>query len=188
MNETRISRRSLLKGMGYAVTAPLLTGIASPVRARAAREEPRVLSVRSLHTDEQAREVVYWDNGDYLDDGLRAVSRVLRDWRTDDIHPVDPSLLDILFDLNRKVEGKGLFHVISGYRSPKTNAMLSKRSNGVARKSLHMRGMAVDVALPGCSLGNLRRAALGMQRGGVGYYPKSGFVHLDTGRVRQWGG
>ncbi|HHO59512.1 MAG TPA: DUF882 domain-containing protein, partial [Thiotrichales bacterium] len=104
-----------------------------------------------------------------------------------DIHPMDTDLLDLLVTLNHKLGGKQPFQIISGYRSPKTNAALHRKSNGVAVRSLHMQGKAIDIRLPGCKLAELRRAALNCRRGGVGYYPKSNFVHVDTGRVRHWG-
>ena len=99
---------------------------------------------------------------------------------------MDPGLFDVLHDLRDAMESREAFHIISGYRSPATNAMLHNRSSGVATKSLHMKGMATDIALPGRDLAKLRDAAKSLRRGGVGYYPKPGFVHVDTGRVRYW--
>ena len=110
----------------------------------------------------------------------------LRDHRTGDVHPIDPQLLDLLTHLQQSVDSARAFEVISGYRSPKTNAMLASNSGGVARKSLHMQGMAIDIRLPGKRLKDLRAAALSLEAGGVGYYPSSDFVHVATGRVRSW--
>lgn len=156
---------------------------AQPGNARADRE----LSLLNLHTGESLKST-YWAEGQYQPDELTAISRILRDHRTGDTHPVDQALLDLLTVLHHKVDGKQKpFQVISGYRSPKTNALLNKKSNGVAKKSLHMQGKAIDIRLPGCQLSDLRKAAISCQTGGVGYYPKSDFIHIDTGRVRRWG-
>lgn len=131
--------------------------------------------------------VVYREGRHYLSDALAEIDRVLRDHRSGDVHPIDPSLLDQLSRLGSLLHaGQHAFHVISGYRSPHTNAMLASRSGGVARRSLHMDGRAIDIRLPGVPLSTVHRAALAMQAGGVGYYARSGFVHLDTGRVRRW--
>ena len=111
---------------------------------------------------------------------------MLRDHRSDELTAMDPSLLDLLYNLQQKTQGHGPFHVISGYRSPSTNNKLRKNSKGVAKKSLHMQGRAIDIRLPGSELKTLQHAALSLQAGGVGYYPKSNFIHLDTGRVRFW--
>ena len=99
---------------------------------------------------------------------------------------MDPKLLDLLHQLQEKVEHQGEFHVISGYRSPATNEMLSKRSSGVAKRSYHMLGQAIDVRLPGFDIQQLKKAAIALKGGGVGYYSSSDFVHLDVGRVRYW--
>jgi uncharacterized protein YcbK (DUF882 family) len=111
---------------------------------------------------------------------------VLRDHRTDEVAEMDPRLLDLLFNLQGKLGASTPFHVISGYRSPRSNAMLVAKGGGVAKKSLHMQGKAIDIRLPGRELADLRKAALGLKAGGVGYYPKSDFVHVDVGRVRHW--
>ena len=99
---------------------------------------------------------------------------------------MDQRLFDLLHLLQQQVGSKGSYHVISGYRSPKTNAMLNSKSNGVAKRSLHMQGRAIDIRLPGVELKHLRQAALNLKAGGVGYYPKSNFIHVDTGRTRFW--
>jgi uncharacterized protein YcbK (DUF882 family) len=149
--------------------------------------EPRSVSFHNLHTGESL-DAVYWDQGRYVPDALSAVNRVLRDFRTGDEHVMDPGLLDLLHTVHGKVEAKTPFQVISGYRSPKTNAMLHSHSDGVARSSLHMQGLAIDVRVEGVSLDHLHKAALDLGRGGVGYYPSSDFVHMDVGRVRRWTG
>jgi uncharacterized protein YcbK (DUF882 family) len=114
------------------------------------------------------------------------VNHLLRDFRTGGVHTIDPTLLDILFDLRTLADQDQPFEVISGYRSPKTNAYLRRHSSGVAEHSLHIQGRAIDVRMSGVSTRKLRDLALGMRRGGVGFYPASDFVHLDNGRVRRW--
>ena len=113
-------------------------------------------------------------------------ARVLRDHRNGETRPIDPRLLDQLHDVREKLGLSQAFRVISGYRSPTSNAMLHERSSGVASNSLHLQGRAIDISAPGIALERLRAAALDAHAGGVGYYPRSGFVHLDTGRVRVW--
>ncbi|MBE1236621.1 DUF882 domain-containing protein [Phaeovibrio sulfidiphilus] len=151
------------------------------------RDEPeyRSLSFLNLHTGERLSRV-YWEKGAYVSGALNDINRVLRDHRTGDIHTIDPSLLDLLHTLRTDLETHEPFQVISGYRSPHTNAMLNARSKGVAKRSLHMDGMAIDISLRNRSLAAVRNAARSLQRGGVGFYPQSGFVHIDTGRVRSW--
>lgn len=149
---------------------------------------PRVrsLSIRSLHTDEQLT-ATFFRNGRYDPVALDEIDFLLRDWRTGDVHRIDHNLLDILCLLDGRVGGTEPFHLISGYRSRATNAALAAGSNGVARRSLHMQGMAADIKLPGCSLTTLHQAAVALDAGGVGLYTRSDFIHVDTGRVRYWG-
>jgi uncharacterized protein YcbK (DUF882 family) len=174
----RLARRSLL-GVGAATMALL----ARPVPARVAR--PRSLSFLHLHTGERLS-AVYFADGSYLREGLDAIDHVLRDHRTGEVKPIDPDLLDLVHELTGALGSASPIEVISGYRSPATNAMLAARSGGVARHSLHMDGMAIDLRLGDVRLSHLRDAALALQGGGVGYYPRSDFVHVDTGRVRSW--
>jgi uncharacterized protein YcbK (DUF882 family) len=148
---------------------------------------PRKVALHNLHTGESLQ-AIYWEEGRYVPDALAAVNKVLRDFRTGDQHMMDPGLIDLLARLNGKVEARGPFQVISGYRSPRTNAMLHEHSDGVASKSLHMQGMAIDIRVEGVALDHLHNAALDIGRGGVGFYPTSNFVHVDVGRVRQWQG
>ncbi len=145
----------------------------------------RTLAFRNLHTGESLR-TTFWAQGDYLDDELQAVNHVMRDHRSGDVHPMDPKLLDLLYALQQSVAVNGAFHIISGYRSPGTNQKLRAQGGGVAKKSLHMQGKAIDIRLPGCPLARLRDAAMALRAGGVGYYAKSDFIHIDTGRVRRW--
>jgi len=137
------------------------------------------------HTGERLA-IEYFSGGTYLPDALSAVNYFLRDFRTSNVHDIDPALLDLLHGLAATTETSRPFQVISGYRSPTTNEMLRHRSEGVAAGSLHMKGQAIDVRLGDVPLSKLRQAALGARRGGVGYYPTSDFVHVDTGRVRMW--
>ena len=148
---------------------------------------PRKVALHNLHTGESLQ-ATYWEEGQYVPDALAAVNKVLRDFRTGDQHPMDTGLLDLLSTLHGKVESRGAFQVISGYRSPQTNAMLHERSGGVASKSLHMQGLVMDIRVEGVQLDHLHKAALDIGRGGVGYYPTSNFVHVDVGRVRRWNG
>lgn len=152
-----------------------------------ASAETRTLKLYFLHTQERA-EITYKRNGRYLKSGLDQVNRLLRDWRRNEPTKMDPHLLDLLWEVYRKSGSRDYIHVISAYRSPQTNAMLRKRSNGVAKKSQHMLGKAIDFYLPDVRLSKLRAVALRMEVGGVGYYPRSGspFVHIDVGGVRHW--
>lgn len=146
----------------------------------------RRLQLRNLHTNEFV-DTPYWIDGQYQLDALQSLNHCLRDHRSGEVIDMDPALIDNIYSLQSKLEHRGEIHIISGYRSPKTNAALRKNGNGVAKKSLHMQGRAIDLRLPKQSLGTVRKAALTMRSGGVGYYPKSNFLHLDTGRVRHWG-
>jgi uncharacterized protein YcbK (DUF882 family) len=147
--------------------------------------EQRSLSFVHTHTGESLT-TVYFQGGTYVAQELHRVNHLLRDFRTGDLHAIDPVLLDILFELRTRVDRDQPFEVISGYRSPKTNEALRRRSSGVSAHSLHMEGRAIDVRLAGFSTSKLHDVARGMERGGVGFYPVSDFVHLDNGRVRYW--
>jgi uncharacterized protein YcbK (DUF882 family) len=171
------TRRSVLTaGLGFAMAGP----------AFAARAEARTLRFDNLHTAETLS-VTYWETGAYLPDALAAIDKVLRDFRTGDIHPIAPGLLDLLVSLNAHTGTRAAYQVISGYRSPKTNAALAHESGGVSPRSLHMEGKAIDIRLADVALPRLRDAALSLGAGGVGFYPSSDFVHVDIGRVRHWG-
>lgn len=163
----------------------LLARQAGVTQPTAMQNAVRRISLLNLHTDERCS-VVYSEAGQKIPDALSEVNRVLRDFRTGEVHPIDTRLLDLMADLAVKLDTNTPFHIISGYRSPKTNSMLHDKSGGVATKSLHMQGMAVDIRVPGRQLAKVRDTALAMSRGGVGYYAKSDFVHVDVGRVRRW--
>jgi uncharacterized protein YcbK (DUF882 family) len=176
-----ISRRRIL-AIG---TAAVLGSLAFGKLAYARTPGQRELGFHNLHTGERLR-TTYWADGDYVPGALADVDYLLRDFRTGDVKAIDVRLLDLLHVLRERLGSTEAYEVISGYRSPKTNKMLASQSNGVAKKSLHMKGLAVDVSLPGRQLGEVRQAAMALRLGGVGYYPKPGFVHLDVGRVRSW--
>ena len=139
----------------------------------------------NIHTRESLS-VCYYEHGGYCQDALDGINYILRDFRTEQIQPIDPGLLDQLFAIKSRINPRTPFHIISGYRSPATNEMLRRISTGVARSSLHTKGRAVDIRLPGYSTRRLRNLCMKLKAGGVGYYPKSDFVHLDTGPVRSW--
>jgi len=175
-------RRDVLKLAGLAALGWARPASATPATAEG---EPRVLAFRHLHTEETV-DVTYRVGGRLDPDALRQIDWVLRDFRTGDARPVDPRLLDLLWDLRAALDTTEPYEVISGYRSPATNNMLRRAGRGVARGSLHTKAMAIDVRVPGQPLAKLRAAALALRQGGVGYYPASGFVHVDVGRVRFW--
>lgn len=161
--------------------------VAAPaVQTRQAADVKR-LFLHNLHTGDTIK-TDYWENGAYVEGALDEARRALRDWRNGEQHDMDPRLFDVIHDLGARLEVDRPFQIICGYRSPQTNAMLHARSSQVAAHSLHMDGMATDLRIEGVDLANLRKAAASLGRGGVGYYPVSDFVHVDTGRVRQWSG
>jgi uncharacterized protein YcbK (DUF882 family) len=147
--------------------------------------EHKTLSFEHTHTGDKLK-LTYFERGTYIKEALHEINYLLRDFRTDDIHPIDPALLDQLFDLKQTLDVSKPFHIISGYRSPFTNAQLRKHSHGVADHSFHMQGRAIDIRVEGVSSKTIRNAALAMAQGGVGYYPRNDFVHLDTGEFRTW--
>lgn len=152
-----------------------------------ARSETRTLSFKQLHTGETVT-ITFKRNGRYDSEGLKKINYILRDWRRNESTTMDPALLDLVWEVRNAVGSQAPVYVLSGYRSPVTNAMLRSRSRGVAKTSQHMVGKALDFYLPGVPLQKLRETALKFQGGGVGYYPTSGspFVHMDTGSVRHW--
>ena len=165
------------------------SGLILPLFPKAAFSEfvkkERNLRFYNIHTNENLN-ACYWRNGAYLDNELLSINHFFRDFRTGEIKPIDAKLLDLLYVISRKVGQSATIHLISGYRSPKTNEMLRHNGSGVAKKSLHMKGYAADIRIPGIKTTALKTIAVGLAAGGVGYYPKSDFVHVDIGRVRQW--
>lgn len=173
-------RRAFLRTAAIAAGAVLLP------RTGRALDPPRRLLLAHTHTGERA-DVTYFEAGAYLPDALEELDRFLRDFRTGEVHPIDPSVLDIAWRTARLMGATDArLHVVSAYRSPATNASLRARGRGVATRSLHLEGKALDLRIPGVPTERIRDAALSLQLGGVGYYARSDFVHVDTGRVRRW--
>ncbi len=178
------SRRRFLKNMAYG-SLLALAGTNSVNAAFRRFPSHKTLALEHLHTGDKLK-LTYYEGGRYLNDALREISFLLRDYHNDYVHPIDTDLLDQLYDLKLSLGINKPFHIVSGYRSPITNAKMRKRSHGVAKNSLHMEGRAIDIRIEGVDTRDIRNAALAMQRGGVGYYERSDFVHLDTGSVRTW--
>jgi uncharacterized protein YcbK (DUF882 family) len=180
-----ITRRQILK-VGLFASVACLSPMPAWARFSLTGLKERSLSLLNTHTGERLKEVVYWEKGLYLPDALHDINYVLRDHRTDEIHKIDPKTLDLMAAISRKLDAKRPFEIISGYRSPETNKYLRSISNGVAKNSYHIQGKAVDMRLPGVPLKHVRKAAIDLRMGGVGYYPQSDFVHVDSGKVRYW--
>jgi len=184
-----MARREFLRQVALAAagvaSAHAAAGAVRPPRQRGAEEKR--LSFYNTHTTE-AIDAVYWADGGYVPEGLRLIDRVMRDHRTGGVLPMDRRLLDLLFELRTSLGTRQPFQIISGFRSPESNAYLRGLSpaSGVAKQSQHMLGRATDIRVPGVGLEKLRALALAMKKGGVGFYPSSNFVHVDVGRVRRW--
>ena len=175
-------RRSFLKS-----SVVLASAVGMPALAKAALPAPAERSLRlyNTHTGESLRSV-FWAEGQFIPEALKDINKLLRDHRNDKIAEMDPKLIVLLNDVSTKFGDGQTLHIISGYRSPESNAKLAAASGGVAKHSMHMDGKAIDIRLPGKNLAQLHKAAMAMKGGGVGYYPDSQFVHMDTGRVRYW--
>ncbi len=174
-------------GYHFGLTSLLLLAGAGSVHDASALNETRTLSFHHTHSDEDLT-VTFKRDGRYDEEALKQLNHYLRDWRSQEQTTMDRHLFDILWEVYRDVDGKKPIQIISSYRSPATNAMLRRRSSGVARFSQHMLGHAMDFFIPDVPLEQIRYAGLRLQRGGVGFYPTSGspFVHLDTGSIRHW--
>lgn len=177
-------RRRFIK-TGIVAAAGLIFPLFSKDGICAPSQEERNLKFYNTHTGERLK-VSYWCDGAYIESELTSINHFFRDFRNGDIKAIDTRLLDILYAISRKVDSNASMYLISGYRSPETNEKLRQNSSGVARKSLHMLGHAADIRIPGVKTADLRNIAIDLGGGGVGYYPKSDFVHVDIGRVRQW--
>ncbi|MGI9285036.1 MAG: DUF882 domain-containing protein [Pseudomonadales bacterium] len=175
-----LNRRSFLKYTGSAGAFASFPALAANTT------QEKFLGFYHLHTGERLN-IPYWAEGSYLPDTLAHINYLLRDFRAKETITMDTTLLDALHKLHTTLGSKKDFHVISGYRSPATNAKLMRQGRSVAKKSFHMKGQAIDVYLPDVSLKRLHRAAIDLNIGGIGYYRKSGFIHIDTGPVRRWG-
>lgn len=179
---TNKHRRGFLKKLiGGAIST--LTLQAS--HAGAALTGKRELEFFHTHTGKRLN-VVFKRGGKFVPGALKEINDFLSDFRTGDVIEIDPTLLDLIYDIRQELQSTGVYEIISAYRSPKTNEMLRDRSSGVARNSQHVLGKAIDVRLTDVDTSDLRDKAIAMKRGGVGYYAKSNFVHIDTGRVRRW--
>ena len=175
-------RRSFLK-----TSAVLATALGVPALARAAVAAPheRVLRLYNTHTGESIKSV-FWAEGQFIPEAVADINKLLRDHRNDSVANMDPQLLMLLDRVSNTLGPNNMLHVISGYRSPESNAKLAAASGGVAKHSMHLEGKAIDIRMPGKNLATLHKAAMNARGGGVGYYPESQFVHLDTGRPRNW--
>ena len=174
-----VSRRRLL-GAAVAVT---VAGITAPVPA--VSFAPRSVSLYNIHTGEWLR-TVYWADGHYIREAVRDINWILRDHHTDEIRAMDAGVLDLLGMLRERLDTNDPFLVVCGYRSPTTNSRLYVQHEGVAKRSYHIKGMAVDLRSERRDLSQIRDAALSLRCGGVGYYPRSDFVHVDCGPIRRW--
>jgi uncharacterized protein YcbK (DUF882 family) len=166
------------------IRVALLMGFLLPLNTSSSVAE-RSLSFYHTHT-QKTLDVTYSVGGEYVESALAEVNDFLADFRTGDVTVIDPGLLDLIYDVRASLNSTGTFEVISAYRSPETNEMLRNLGRGVAKKSQHLLGKAIDVRLRNIDSIDLRDAAIKIKRGGVGYYEKSDFVHIDTGRVRRW--
>jgi len=168
----------------------LIAAVATPIPAFAnalATKPSRELAFVNLHTGEKLR-AEYVHNGAYVPSALRAISVLMRDHHNNKVHQIDPHLIDVAHMLHNRVRSNVPLNIVCGYRSPETNAMMHEISAGVAVHSMHIQGKAMDIRLPGTHLGLLKKAALALNLGGVGYYPEDDFLHIDTGAKRHWVG
>ena len=180
-------RRFMAIGVGAFVTAAAGMTSRSVFAESAIITPERTLSFYNLHTGETLK-TAYWVEGEYIPESLSDIDHLLRDFRNDEIKPINLGLLNLLHDITQRLGTSKPIQLISGYRSPSTNAKLHDSSSGVAKHSLHMDGMAADIRIPGHDLTELHKVAVAMRGGGVGYYPQSDFVHVDVGRLRYWTG
>jgi len=175
-------RRSFLKCSAALAASSTFPQI---IHANTDQSSERTLEFINLHTDETLR-CCYWANGEYDPSGLNEINHILRDHRANEIYDMDASLIDLLHLLHETTGSKAPFHIISAYRSPQTNEKLRQKTNGVAKRSLHMQGKAIDIRLPDIELTHLRDAAISLEAGGVGFYAKSNFIHVYIGKPRSW--
>lgn len=181
------SRRKFIQ-FGLGASVGIATAFTMPnAYAKVNTASERTLAFKNLHTGEEIK-TTYWVEGEYLMNELEDINRLLRDHRTDEITQIDPFLLDQLAQLQKQLDSHEAFEVISGYRSPKSNDALRQTSSGVAKKSFHTLGKAIDIRLPSYGTNDLFHAACSLESGGVGRYAKTGFIHMDTGPTRSWKG
>jgi uncharacterized protein YcbK (DUF882 family) len=181
-------RRSFLKSsavLASVLGTPAIVRAAPAVASTLAMPHERTLRMYNTHTGESLR-TVFWAEGKFVPDAMNDINKLLRDHRNNQVAQMDPKLLFLLDQVSNAVGGDSVVHIISGYRSPASNQLLADTTDGVARHSMHLDGKAIDVRIPGRNLASLHKAALHAGGGGVGYYPDSQFVHMDTGRLRHW--
>lgn len=183
-NLNSIDRRGVLQ-MGLAGLLGTIVPLSLTSTSAQAASGSWHLNIRHAHTGETFSGV-YRVGNKYLPEAFERLNYVLRDFRTNEVFPMDPRVVDIICQVQRNAGSRERLNILSGYRSPKTNAMLRSNSSGVAKNSYHMYGQAIDIRIPGYNTEKLRKVALNLKAGGVGYYPRSGFVHVDTGDVRSW--
>lgn len=190
-SSSKLQRRHFLRQSVKAAAVLGVSSITAPALASAltapVHGPDRKLRLVNAHTWEKL-DIVYWTQGIYIDESMNTISHLMRDHRADETIAMDHKLIDSLYTLYNLLDTTERVHVLSGYRTKATNAKLRSRSSGVAKYSLHMEGRALDLNVPGRTAKQIREAAVSMQSGGVGYYPSSGFVHIDTGNVRAWNG
>lgn len=185
-SKMRLNRRGFLRLMLWAGLISYPSKSALAFIDYLAPEE-KILSLYNPNTKENF-DGVYWRNGSYIAEALEDINYLLRDTRTDAIKQIDKNLLDLIFSISIKLKPQKALHVICGYRTSRTNALLLKRNKKVAKNSYHIKGQAVDIRLPGLQTSELRRAAYELGQGGIGYYRRQRFVHIDVGPVRYWNG
>lgn len=185
-NEVFLTRREIIKAtMWGMIGSAILPGLANATAMKMPDAGGFDISFQNQHTGESFKGT-YRAGDRYLPDAFEEINYVLRDFRTNEVFPIDPRAIDIIYMVRKKAERNEPLEVLSGYRSPGTNARLSRASTGVAKHSLHLTGQAIDFRLPGFSTRNLQRLAVNLRAGGVGYYKSSNFLHIDTGQVRNW--
>lgn len=184
-NSTSLTRRGVLRAFAATTltAAPTFSNAFGLLRGAG---DIRRLKMHSGRTGERI-DTIYWIEGNYIPEAMNEINRFMRDWRNDNIIQFDNRTVDILAASHRMLDTNASYLLLSGYRSPQTNAMLRSKSRGVARNSLHMKGQATDIRLEGRSVGQIARAAMSCSAGGVGKYSRSNFVHVDCGDVRSWG-
>jgi len=188
MREKELLHRRAFLGIGAAAAAATLIPGTARAATALARTPERTLSFFNTHTGERLK-TTYCSGGCYRPEALQELNHIMRDFRANATKPIDPRVFDLLHELGGTLETDQPFHIISGYRSPETNALLRERggaATGVASHSLHMVGQAIDIRVPGVKLDHLRDTAKSLKIGGVGFYPDLNFVHVDVGRVRYW--
>ncbi len=183
-NRQGVNRREFIR-LGLVAAASCMVPFQSLASTNNSLHTEKTLNLYNLHTKENLR-VTYFKDGEYIAKALAELNHIFRDHYNGSVRPINTTLLNLLFDIQEKLHSTSPFNIISGYRSAKTNYRLRRNNKGVAKNSLHMYGKAVDIRLPGCKLKTLRRAAYELKAGGVGYYAKNNFVHLDVGQVRYW--